>query len=71
MWNLSQPWWWRPNVQPFGFFLLGVLAIRSGLLLRPHEHRRTIRTALLLGIACFLAMFAIQPHGVLRSTPFG
>jgi hypothetical protein len=28
MWNLSQPWWWRPNVQPFGFFLLGVLAIR-------------------------------------------
>ena len=63
--------WWIPSMDVLGLFLLGLLAVRTGLALRPHDHRPTIVRLMVLGAAIFVLSLLIEHYAFTRTYDFG
>jgi len=68
---MSQKYYWRPSMDTLGLFLLGLLAVRSGVAQRPREHRKTIVRFMALGAGLFVLSVLIEHLQVTRSFDLG
>jgi uncharacterized protein len=66
--DVRRPRWWIPRMQPFGFFLLGLLAVRHGVVHDPQRHRRTIVNAMVAGGAVTLISIALYKLDIVTRT---
>jgi uncharacterized protein len=57
---MTQRFFWRPTMDLLGLFLLGLLAVRSGVAQRPHEHRRIIARFMAVGAGLFVLSLFIE-----------
>jgi len=68
---MSQKYYWRPSMDTLGLFLLGLLAVRSGVAQLPREHRKTIVRFMALGAGLFVLSVLIEHLQVTRSFDLG
>jgi len=68
---MTQRYWWTPDMEDLGLFLLGLLAVRSGVAQRPREHRRVIMGFMALGAGLFALSVLIEHLGLMRTYDLG
>jgi len=68
---VTQRYWWCPDMEDLGLFLLGLLAVRSGVAQRPREHRRVILNFMALGAGLFVLSVLIEHLGLMRAYDLG
>ena len=68
---MSQRHWWRPSMDVLGLFLLGLLAVRSGVAQRPQEHRRLIAWFMVLGVGLFVVSLVIEKQNLMSRYDLG
>lgn len=67
----TQRYWWCPSMDNLGLFLLGLLAVRSGVAQRPREHRRVIVRFMAAGAALFVVAVLIEHSGLFEKVNLG
>jgi len=68
---VTQRYWWCPDMQDLGLFLLGLLAVRGGVVERPREHRRVILRFMAGGAALFAVSVIIEHLGLMDKVDLG
>jgi uncharacterized protein len=68
---MTQRFWWRPSMDVLGLFLLGLLAVRSGVVQRPQDHRRLIARFMALGAGLFALALVIEKQNLMKAIDLG
>lgn len=68
---MTRRYWWCPDMSTLGLFLLGLLAVRSGVAQRPQEHRPLIARFMVLGAGLFALSLLIDNLHITNSFDLG